>query len=311
MAYIRTLKLFILTALLVVTAASVNAEIINRIYANVGDKIITQFEIESLNPKRLTMIYKKYEGAERQAELDKFYAENLEALIDNYIIEIAASREGVRVSDREVDKAVDDIMERNGVTQDRLEELLEASMKTLEQYKWQIKIDILKSRLMGSVFRPKIVVTEEEINNYIADHADDLELSDMYELRVIKVSDKEKLEQAMFDYETNKSFRDTAMKFSEDATASNGGYLGWVEVAFLDESIKEAVKGKQGITEPVSDGEGYRVFFVEGFRNKNEVNEDKKEKIINIISKERAQDIFDNWLKEKRGEILIQKRYAN
>jgi peptidyl-prolyl cis-trans isomerase SurA len=294
-----------------VTAASVNAEIINRIYANVGDKIITQFEIESLNPKRLTMIYKKYEGAERQAELDKFYAENLEALIDNYIIEIAASREGVRVSDREVDKAVDDIMERNGVTQDRLEELLEASMKTLEQYKWQIKIDILKSRLMGSVFRPKIVVTEEEINNYIADHADDLELSDMYELRVIKVSDKEKLEQAMFDYETNKSFRDTAMKFSEDATASNGGYLGWVEVAFLDESIKEAVKGKQGITEPVSDGEGYRVFFVEGFRNKNEVNEDKKEKIINIISKERAQDIFDNWLKEKRGEILIQKRYAN
>lgn len=304
--------MFALTALLALPLSSVNAEIINRIYANVGNRIITQFEIESLNPKGLASIYRRYQGEKRADELKKFYTQALDFLINNYVIEIAAAREGIRISDREVDKAIEDIMERNGVTKDKLEELLEASMKTFEQYKWQIKIDILRARLMTNVFRPKIVVTEEDVLEYIKKHEESLDLSDMYELRMIKVDSKEKLDQAMFDYNVHKSFRDTAMKFSTDSTGANGGYLGWMEISFLDEQIRNAILAKkEGITEAIPDGDGFKLFFVEAFRDKNQVNDEKREKIEMAIRAEISKEIFENWLKDGRSEILIQKKYAN
>lgn len=307
----KNLKLFILTILVSAAALSANAEIINRVYAVVGEKVITQYELETLNPRRLQMIYEKLNGEQRQEALDKYYAQALDMLIDNYVIEQAAAKEGVRISNREVTAAIEDIMQQNNVDEEKLEELLAASNQTLEQYKWKIKIDIMKARLMSTVFRPKIVITDEDINKYVAENSDVLELSDEYELRILKVDTEEELTAAMKDYEETGSFRETVMKYSKAGNASNGGYLGWVEVAFLDEEIRQAVAGvKEGITEPLN-GDGYRVFYVEGFKNKNELSEDKKDNIVKAMQERESQRIFDNWLTEMKKEILIQKKYAD
>ncbi|PLX67374.1 MAG: hypothetical protein C0602_10655 [Denitrovibrio sp.] len=311
MAYMKNLKLFILT-ILVTAAVNGYAEIINRVYAVVGEKIITQYELETLNPKRLQMIYERFEGEELQEALDKYYLSALELLIDNYVIEQAAAREGVRVSEREVTMAVEDIMERNSVNEEKLQEMLAASNLTLEQYKWNIKIDILKARLMSTVFKPKIIITEDDIEKYAEENAETLELSDMYELRILTVGSKAKLDEAMADYEDSGSFRDTVMKFSESGNAEDGGYLGWVEVSFLDDEIRNVISGvKEGITEPISDDGSYRVFYVEGYKNKSELPEEKKKKIVDMMTEIQSKKIFENWIAQKKKEILIQKKYAN
>lgn len=307
----KNLKLFILIVL-ITAAASAQAEIINRVYAVVGEKVITQYELETLNPKKLQMIYEKFSGEQLAEALDKYYLTALDLLIDNYIIEQAAAREGVRVSNREVTMAVEDIMERNDINEERLQEMLTASNITFEQYKWNIKIDILKARLMSTVFKPKIIITEEDIKEYANKHADTLELSDSYELRMLTVSSKEKLDEAMADFEANGSFRETAMKYSEAANAADGGYLGWVQVSFLDDDIKNTIAGmEKGIAEPVSDGDSYRVFYVEDYKDKEQLPADKKKEITNIMHQEQAKTIFENWLEQKKKEILIQKKYAN
>jgi len=282
------------------------------VYAVVGDKVITQYELETLNPKRLQMIYNKYTGEERKEALDDYYQKGLNLLIDNYVIEQAASREGVRVTNKEMEGAMQDIMERNNVDEEKLSELLAASNQTIEQYKWKIKIDILKSRLMSTVFRPKIIITDDDIKNYVAKHTDVLELSDMYELRLLVVDTDAELKEAMADFNQNGSFRDTVMKYSKASNAETGGYIGWVELAFLDDEIRAAVAGvKQGVTKPLKGDDGYRVFYVEGFRNKGDIDKDKKEKIIETMQEEQSQKIFEDWLKTKKKEILIQKKYAN
>ena len=311
MTCMKNLKFFILI-LLVSLAANANAEIINRVYAVVGEKVITQYELETMNPKRLQFIYRKYKGEEQQEQLTKYYLGSLDVLISNYVIEQAAAREGVRVSNREVNGAVKDIMAQNNVDEERLEELLAASNQTLEQYKWTIKIDILKSRLMSTVFNPKIIITEEDITKYVDENAEALELSDQYELRMMRVSSEEELKEVMADFEANGNFRETAMKFSKNANASDGGYLGWVEVSFLDDKIREAIlKAKEGITEAIKDDNGYRIFFIEGFKNREEIGDDKRKKIVREMQAEQSKDIFANWLAEKKKEILIQKKYEN
>jgi len=308
----KNLKLFLLILLLTVPAAKSQAEIINRVYAVVGEKVITQYELETMNPKRLQMIYENYSGEERQEELDKYYLGALDMLVDNYIIEQAAAREGVRVSNKEVDKAIEEIMERNGVDEDKLRELLEASSQTLEQYKWKIKIDILKARLMSTVFRPKIIITDSDIQKYVEENAEVLELSDSYELRLLVVENKKQLDEAMADFRKNGSFRETVMKYSKASSAKDGGYLGWVQLSFLDDDIRDVVAGQEGLTEPIkTDDGGYRVFYIEGYRSKEDLPEEKKENIMAAMREKASQEIFENWLKEKKTEILIQKKYAD
>lgn len=311
MTCMKNLKLSILI-LLLLTATSSYAEIINRVYAVVGEKIITQYELETLNPKRLQHIYEKFDGEEREDELTKYYIGALEMMINNYVIEQAAAKEGVRVSDREVDGAIDDIMKKNNVDEVRLRELLAASNQTLEQYKWSIKVDILKARLVSGVFRPKIIITDQDIQKYVDSHTAELELSDSYELRMMVVNTQEQLDEAMADFEKTGDFRETAMKYSKAGNAESGGYLGWVELAFLDDDIRGAISGvEKGITKPIEDPTGFRVFYVEGFKNKNELPEEKKDNIVRALTEDRAKEIFENWLAEKRKEILIQKKYAN
>ncbi|MGE4319475.1 MAG: SurA N-terminal domain-containing protein [Deferribacterales bacterium] len=299
-----------LILLILLPLQSLRAEIINKIYAVVGDKVITQYDLESLNPKKLRLIYEKFKGSDREEALNDFYKENLDGLIDNYVVEIAAAREGVVVSDREVEGALEDIMKRNSVNKEQLEELLNQQHQTYEQYKWKIKVDILVSRLMSTIFRPKIVITDQDIQSYIAENQASLDLSDMYELRVLHVAGKDKLDEAMADFKANGNFRDTAMKFSDDKTAGDGGYLGWVELALLSENIRKIVSAtKQGISAPIEEENGsYRVFFVENFKSKTDVSGDKKATIVNAITTKMADKYFNEWLAESKEEILIQKR---
>lgn len=305
--------LIILAAAALAAASSAHAEIIDRVYAIVGEKVITQYELESLNPKRLQYIYKHFTGTKQKDMLHEYYSKALDLLIDNYIIEQAAAEEGVRVSSKEVTNAIQEIMKKNNVDKDKLSELLAASDLTLEQYKWKIKIDILKARLMNTVFKPKIIITEKDIKDYINKHADSLELSDMYELRILKVDNKKELDEAMADFKKDGSFRDTVMKFSKAKNAGNGGYLGWVEYSFLEPGVRKAIAGiHHGISKPIKGGDGsYRVIYVEKFKNKSNVSNDKREAIVKEMQQKQSQEIFDNWLAEKKKEILIRKMYEN
>lgn len=305
--------MFFLTVLLTLALLplSVRADVLDRVFAVVGDRVITQYDLESLNTQRLKMIYDTYKGDERAAKLKEFYNENLEILIDNDVVEIAAAQEGVTVSDKEVDSAIDEIMKRNNVDRTKLDQLLEAQHTTYNQYRMRIKSDILTTRLMSTVFRPKVVVSEDDINKYISENQTNLDLSDQYELRVLKVSTKDKLDQALADFDKKKNFHDTAVQFSEDKNAASGGYLGWVEMALLDTSVRNAIGSlKQGITKPIEDSDGYRVFYVEGYKSKADVDSDKKETITQAIRTKKTEEIFNNWLTEQKAEILIQRKYA-
>lgn len=291
---------------------SAKAEIINRVYAVVGDKVITQYDLESMNPQKLRLIYEKFKGDDRQTVLNEFYNENLNNLIDNYVIEIAAASEGVVVSEREVEGAIEDIMKKNNVDKPKLESLLEAQHQTYAQYRWRIKIEIITARLMSTVFRPKIIVNDADIQKFIAENQASLDLSDMFELRMLHVPNKEKLTEALAEYEKTKSFRDAAMKYSDDKTAGEGGYLGWVELSLLNAKIRDAIgTQKQGIVAPIEEDGSYRVFFIEGYKGKTDVGADKKETISRTIRAKQSQAIFEEWLKDKKGEILIQKKYAS
>ncbi|WP_460215262.1 SurA N-terminal domain-containing protein [Geovibrio sp. ADMFC3] len=297
-----------LLLLLLSLSQQVQAQVIDRVYARVGDDIITKFDVESLNPERTKQIYSIKDQEEQSRILSEYTRKTLEFLVDQYVVLNAARREGVRVSDDEVDNAVKDVLEKNGISEQQLFDLLAKENRTITHYKWQIKMDILTTRVRSRVLAPKVVVTEDEINKYIKENGNELEISDQYELRMLSLNNRLALEKALDFYKKNGSFVETVAKYAKD---EDGGYLGWFEYSSLDSSLKELLKDKNkgDITGVQSlDGE-YRVLYVEDFKDKYQGTAEVRQRAAEKIADEKTKVIYDKWLKDSRQRILVQYMY--
>ncbi|WP_164885226.1 peptidylprolyl isomerase [Geovibrio thiophilus] len=297
-----------LLLLLLSLSQQAQAQVIDRVYARVGDDVITKFDIESLNPERTKAIYAIKDQEEQKRVLADYTKKTLDFLVDQYVVLNSARREGVRVSDQEVDNAVKDVMEKNGITEQQLLELLAKENRTMAHYKWQIKMDILSTRVRSRVLAPKVVVTDDEINKYIKENGNKLDISDQLELRMLKLENRLALERALEFFKKNGSFVETTAKFAGD---EEGGYLGWFEYDALDSSLKDLLKGKHkgDITAVQSFGGEYRVLYVENFKDKYEGTAEVRQTAAGAIADEKTKIVYDKWLKDSKQRILVQYMY--
>lgn len=294
--------------LILLLSLTIQAKTIDKILVIVGDKIITQYEVESFNPKKVKEIYSVEDEQKRNDLLKKYYQSVLEFLVNQYTIEIAAEREGIKIGEDEVDMAINQILEKNNITKEQLEQLLEKEDLTFQKYKWQIKMDIINARLNSRVILPRLAVAEEDIKKYIDENNSILDLDDSFELRMIVI---EKDKEDDLKKELGKtSFADLAIKYSTDKSAKSGGYIGNIKLGFLPDNLKEKFKDvKKGDIVRIEDGDVVKYFFVENFKSKYDIDEKLKSEIVDKLKKAQYQKVYDNWLEEHKKTIFV--KYMN
>ncbi|MBC7196534.1 MAG: SurA N-terminal domain-containing protein [Deferribacterales bacterium] len=302
------LRLKLLVVLILLLSLTIQAKTIDKILVIVGDKIITQYEVESFNPKKVKEIYSVEDEQKRNDLLKKYYQSVLEFLVNQYTIEIAAEREGIKIGEDEVDMAINQILEKNNITKEQLEQLLEKEDLTFQKYKWQIKMDIINARLNSRVILPRLAVAEEDIKKYIDENNSILDLDDSFELRMIVI---EKDKEDDLKKELGKtSFADLAIKYSTDKSAKSGGYIGNIKLGFLPDNLKEKFKDvKKGDIVRIEDGDVVKYFFVENFKSKYDIDEKLKSEIVDKLKKAQYQKVYDNWLEEHKKTIFV--KYMN
>ncbi len=116
-----------------------------------------------------------------------------------------------------------------------------------------------------------VVVTEEEIDRYIADHPELTTARRYYNISQIVVEDEETARQLLSQLEGGAAFGAVAERYSIDEfTGENGGELGWVDDQdpFTDpEILKQAAKMEVGqITGPIETASGYVILALNGYR---------------------------------------------
>ncbi|TYB33622.1 MAG: peptidylprolyl isomerase [Flexistipes sinusarabici] len=293
---------------LLLVQSPLSAQIIDKILAVVGDEVITKYEVESFNPERVKQIYSLKNEEKKDNTLQEYYDNVLDFLVEQYKVELAAKREGVEVTEAETNAALQDVLTKNNVSMEQLKSALKERGLTLAKYKWQIKMDILKSRIMSRIIAPMVVVTNEDIRDYIDEHPE-LDLSDKYELRMIEVKNKDKFKK-MKDYLENHSFSDTAIKFSKAASAKSGGYIGFVSPDQVAEVIqKKLEKAKTGDVFRVNNDNSIQLFKVESFSSKYNVDNKTREEIVSKIREEKLKKVYENWLKEHSETIYVKYKY--
>lgn len=274
-----------------------------------GDKAITEYDVQSLDPATYKKIMEIKEEGYRKQQLDLYNGQALDFLIGQEVVAAAAEREGIKVTDAEVEAAIEEIIKRNNIPKEKLEESLAQEGLSVAKYKFQLKNDILNARVRSQVLMPKIVVTEQDIRDMADEKKDDYRLYDKYDVRIILTADKTSLNKALKAIKAGEAFEEAVKKYSIDPSAANGGKMGWIEPDLLSESMKKAIlEGKIGkITKPFEINGQWGVMFLDNYKNKYDFDEETKKKLSEEAADKIFKQVFSTWLERNKESMVIMK----
>ncbi|GAB2587512.1 peptidylprolyl isomerase [Dyella jejuensis] len=218
---------------------------VDRIVAVVEDDVILQSELNDA----VAAIQQQYASQPGQLPpIDVLRRQVLDRLVLMKLQLQRADDQGIRVSDADVDQAVQNVAAQNKMTPDQLHAAVEQSGLSFAAFRQQLHDQLVVQKLHQSVVHDSVSVTESEINNLL--NSPSYKAGEVH-LAHIQVSipsgasatdiqaAQNKAEQAIAAIKGGMSFKAAAIRFSDAPDALDGGDLGWrrldeVPPAFVD-----------------------------------------------------------------------------
>jgi peptidyl-prolyl cis-trans isomerase SurA len=299
---VRRLVPILVGAALCATVA--RARVVERIVAIVNDDIVLLSELED----RLRPLYPQLQQipdqTAREQKLQELKRQMLAMMIDEELIRQEANKLKLNVTERDLELAIKDVMRKNNLTREQLEDALRQEGKSIASYKSQIlKPQILRLRVLNVQVRSRINVGDEEVRAYYQKNLRALGVGTKVRARHIFIAvpkDASRREQEakrkqaaalLARIKGGESFEEVAKKHSEDpVTKVDGGDLGYFERGTLPANIEEVVFAmKKGeVRGPLLAERGYHVI-----------------KVVDI--KESSARSFDEVKDELREQLYVQK----
>jgi peptidyl-prolyl cis-trans isomerase SurA len=272
MVRLRNLFLFIgiLLALGLTTNARAVVTPLDRIVAVVNEDIISASELDHRVKELVAQLEQK--GAELPP-MEIIEAQVLERMIAKRLQLQMAKQLGLSVDDATVTKAIANIAENNQVTLLQLKEILEADGVSFELFREQLREDILINRLKQKEVVDRIVITDQDVRNYLErETGSSRQRSAVHLLHILIATpegaspedvqaarDKAQgLVQALRD---GADFSSMAIRESDARQALEGGDLGWMEPNRIPTLfIQEVDKLEPGaISDPIRNASGFHI----------------------------------------------------
>ncbi|MFH1077308.1 MAG: peptidyl-prolyl cis-trans isomerase [Pseudomonadota bacterium] len=296
----------------------VASEVLDRVVAVVNSDIITLSELEgAFQPYAGQIRSENYPLVKEQAIIKQAKKDMLEHLIEKKIEEGLISEKDIHVPDEDVDKTMYRVREQNGHTEEELVQLLKKDGITLNQYKDQLREQILHARLVNQEVRAKIVITEGEIREYYDKHREQYQGEERFHIALIyiKASDKKDMTEVLEEgrkiakeIATGLLFDEAARLYSEAAGSEKGGDLGSFSLDELVPSLQEAVKRlKPGEISPViSTEDGAQIVkLIEKEGKSAKYFEQAKEEIHQELFQKKVEEEYTAWLAGLKKKAYI------
>jgi peptidyl-prolyl cis-trans isomerase SurA len=217
-------------------AQSARIQLVDRVVAIVNDEVITRFDLNE--QKRAVSAQLKRQGVTLppDSELD---AQVLERFINEKVQLQYAKEYGVRADDETLAASIQRIAADNKMSMQQFVEALRKDGVTIEKFRDELKNEIVLNRLRDREVESRVVVTDSEIDNYLAlakvQGANQAE----YQLAHILIlvpeqatpdqieTRKKRAEEAARQLKSGTPFGQVAAVFSDSNDAAQGGALGW------------------------------------------------------------------------------------
>ncbi len=271
----------LLAALLLpaLSLAQADREPIDRIVALVEDDVITQSELD----QSVAMIQAQASAAgERLPPREAMEEQVLERLIRQRLQVLRARDTGIRVSDSDVDQALQQVARQNRMDVGQLRQAIESDGVDFEEFRSDIRNEIITTRLRQRVAGSMDEISDTEVDIMLAS---DRFGGEEYNLSQILVTVPEsaspaEVEQARDQIEDvaerlrdGLDFTTAAITFSEGPDALEGGEIGWRNLSALPRQFAETIEQTPvgEVTEPFRTPAGFVILKVADKREPSEV----------------------------------------
>ncbi|MBW2649161.1 MAG: peptidylprolyl isomerase [Deltaproteobacteria bacterium] len=312
---------FIVCILIIFSSAPLYAAFEDRIVAIVNDEVITLSELNSILQPFMKRIEEIPQGAQREEIVEKARAAAMDKLVNNMLLEQKAAKLKIIVTDEDVDKTLETMLEGKNISVDKFGEALSKQGTTLDEYRDEIRKDIIRSRLIEAEIRSRITINEKEIGEYYLKHRNDYEGKEaarIQQILLVKPKDcddstrkklRAKAKEILKRVKDGESFDLLVGEYSQGPAARSGGDLGFVEKGMMFPEVDMAVsKLKKGDTSEVIESPvGFHVIRVIDKRGAGiKPVEEVREEIIRNIGNEKMKKEFEEWMKELREKSLVE-----
>ncbi|MCL4485882.1 MAG: SurA N-terminal domain-containing protein [Nitrospirae bacterium] len=151
--------------------------LIDSVMAVVNHHSITKSEIDRELKPTFEKLHAAYQGkAYRQLIASLEYNVMMKKINERLELE-EADRIGLSVTDDEVDRAINDIMQKNNITAKwQLENALASQGLTFRQYRHKLKKQLTVMKLVNQEVRSTVVISPDEVRDYFLKHRDNYRL---------------------------------------------------------------------------------------------------------------------------------------
>jgi peptidyl-prolyl cis-trans isomerase SurA len=301
---------------------------VDRVVAVVNDDVITLTELEKTGSQYFENIRKKAPAAEQERALEKAREEVLSSMIDNQIVRQKAAELGISVEDPEINSAINEILSRNNATlEEFIKELAKVNVSE-QEYRENLRNQILQSKLINYQVRSRIVIIEEDIEQYYQKEYSQEKGESGYYLQQMGFNWKEsgKLKVTGFDTKeevlkkaeeirarvfAGENFADLAKSYSDFPSAADGGDIGLIKKEEMAVYMKDAILPLHpGEISPVIETDSTFQFFkllsvTEGDIVYKVPYESVKEEIRETLYRQEMEEQYQAWVKGLREQAYI------
>ncbi|MBN2368354.1 peptidylprolyl isomerase [Candidatus Woesearchaeota archaeon] len=246
-------------------------------------------------------------------------------MIDEKILLQESEKEGISVSQEEIDQQIDELLDQSGTTREEFEaSMLTNGLEWEEIYDFYMK-ELMLNKLINMTVINRINITEKDLNQYYLNNLDIYRIPESVNVSHILICHNESqrcvsnlTKEEAFDKalsviqainETN--FAEMALESSDEPAAKyTNGNLGWVskedpfDKDFLNETF---MLGSGEVSEPVETVFGYHIIKVFEKKEEGVVPFDSlREEINQTLNIEMQNELFNDYIAElkEKSEII-------
>lgn len=240
-------------------------------------------------------------------------AKVIQSAIDEKLKLQEAERQGIEISDKEIDASIQNFEQNNKIPAGQLKSLLAKEGVSMKVFREQMKSDLAWIRVIRRQLMAAENITDKEIEESINQSAKDM-MTPKYMVSeiVIKKENAKNLGDLVANLRRDPRFELYAAQFSESPSASNGGNLGWLNKGQLAEPLDNKVLAmKEGeVSDPIQIGnEFYILKLVQVYNPKRDKPKlPSKEEMKKFMENKKMEEISAKHLHNVRQRAVIELR---
>ncbi len=234
--------------------------------------------------------------------------------IDEKIKLQEAEKQGVHVSDKEVNEAYRNFEKVNGVPSGQFAKVLKEYQVSRAVFLNQIKANLLWNKLVNHRVGSNVDVSEREVNDEFDRIKKDMNTPKyMVSEIVIKRKDAEHIDELVEILQKDPRFELYAVQFSQSASAPSGGKLGWVTAGQLAAPLDQAIRSlKEGqVSKAIPYRGDYYIYRMDKVYSPNSKKQKmpSEDDVRTFIQNRKTDEIANKYIRDLRNRAVVEKKF--